>query len=68
MVTFFLHATQERDFVALCTPMSFADILACDRDSMSVATAAKLWVNAGISSNLKCSDLGVFRYLVPCDP
>ena len=68
MVTFFLHATQERDFVALCTPMIFADILACDRDSMSVATAAKLWVNAGISSNLKCSDLGVFRYLVPYDP
>lgn len=62
MVTFFLHATQERDFVAVCTPMIFADILACDRDSMSVATAANVWVNAGISSNSKCSDLGVFRW------
>ena len=68
MVTFFLHVTQERDFVALSTPMIFADISACDRETMSVATAAKLWVNAGISSNLKCSDLGVFRYLVPYDP
>lgn len=64
MVSFFLHATQERDFAAVCTPMLFADILACNRDSMSVATAAKLRVNAGISSISKCSDLGVFRYPV----
>ena len=34
MVTFFLHATLERDFVALCTPMIFADILACDNHSV----------------------------------
>ena len=58
----FLYDAQERLFDALCTPIILAEILFCDRDSMSVVTVARGCVKAGISSNANCSDLGVLRY------
>ena len=54
-----MHDTQEKLFDVLITPISLAEMLFCDRNSMPVGTkVARGCVKAGISSNLNCSDFG----------
>ena len=64
---FFLQGTQVKVFNAIWRAIILPVRLLCDNDSISVVTVASCFVNGEISWNTNCSDLAVFKYLVPLD-